>query len=54
MVKPNRPLERVEAPLAEPGPGEVLLKISGCGACHPDLGFCYDGVPIKSALRLAQ
>ena len=52
MVKPNHPLERVEAPLPEPGVGEVLLKVSGCGVCHTDLGFFYDGVPIKSELPL--
>ena len=39
MVKPNQPLERVEAPLPQPGDGEVLLKVSGCGVCHTDLGF---------------
>jgi 6-hydroxycyclohex-1-ene-1-carbonyl-CoA dehydrogenase len=52
MVKPNQPLARVEAPLPEAGDGEVLLKVSGCGVCHTDLGFFYDGVPIKSALPL--
>ncbi|MDJ0912187.1 MAG: 6-hydroxycyclohex-1-ene-1-carbonyl-CoA dehydrogenase [Desulfobacterales bacterium] len=52
MVKPNQPLERVESNLPEPGPGEVLLKVSGCGVCHTDLGFFYDGVPIKSELPL--
>lgn len=52
MVNPKQPLERVEAPLPEPKAGEVLLKVSGCGVCHTDLGFFYDGVPIKSALPL--
>jgi 6-hydroxycyclohex-1-ene-1-carbonyl-CoA dehydrogenase len=52
MVQPNQPLERVEAPLPEPGEGEVLLKVAGCGVCHTDLGFFYDGVPIKSDLPL--
>lgn len=52
MVNPNQPLERVEAPIPEPKAGEVLLKVSGCGVCHTDLGFLYDGVPIKSALPL--
>jgi 6-hydroxycyclohex-1-ene-1-carbonyl-CoA dehydrogenase len=52
MVKPNQPLERVQAPLPEPGAGQVLLKVSGCGVCHTDLGFFYDGVPIKSDLPL--
>jgi 6-hydroxycyclohex-1-ene-1-carbonyl-CoA dehydrogenase len=52
MVKPNQPMQRVEAPLPEPGAGEVLIKVSGCGVCHTDLGFFYDGVPIKSELPL--
>ena len=52
MVNPNRPLERVESPLPEPKAGEVLLKVSGCGVCHTDLGYFYDGVPTKSALPL--
>jgi 6-hydroxycyclohex-1-ene-1-carbonyl-CoA dehydrogenase len=52
MVAPNKPMERVEAPLPEPGEGEVLIKVSGCGVCHTDLGFLYDGVPIKSSLPL--
>lgn len=52
MVNPNQPLERVESPLPEPKAGEVLLKVSGCGVCHTDLGYFYDGVPVKSALPL--
>ena len=52
MVERNKPLERVEAPLPEPGAGEVLIKVAGCGVCHTDLGFFYDGVPIKSELPL--
>ena len=49
MVEPGKPLERVEAPLPEPGPGEVLVEVAGCGVCHTDLGFFYDGVRTKSA-----
>ena len=26
-------------------PGEVLVEIAGCGVCHTDLGYYYDGVP---------
>jgi 6-hydroxycyclohex-1-ene-1-carbonyl-CoA dehydrogenase len=52
MVERNKPLERVESPLPEPGAGEVLIKVAGCGVCHTDLGFFYDGVPIKSELPL--
>jgi 6-hydroxycyclohex-1-ene-1-carbonyl-CoA dehydrogenase len=25
--------------------GEVLVKVAGCGVCHTDLGYFYDGVP---------
>ena len=39
MVEPNRPLERVEVPIPEPGVGEVVLKVSGCGVCHTDLHY---------------
>ena len=25
--------------------GEVLVEVAGCGVCHTDLGYFYDGVP---------
>jgi 6-hydroxycyclohex-1-ene-1-carbonyl-CoA dehydrogenase len=52
MTEPGKPLEQVEAPIPEPGPGEALVKIAGCGVCHTDLGFYYDGVRTKSPLPL--
>jgi 6-hydroxycyclohex-1-ene-1-carbonyl-CoA dehydrogenase len=52
MVDPKKPLQRVETPLPTPGKGEVLLKVVGCGVCHTDLGFYYDGVRTKSPLPL--
>jgi len=52
MVEPKKPLERVEAELPAPGAGEVRLKVAGCGVCHTDLGFFYDGVRTKSPLPL--
>lgn len=52
MVEPKRSIERVESELPEPGNGEVLLKVAGCGVCHTDLGFFYDGVRTKSPLPL--
>lgn len=33
----SRPLEIVDAELAPPGPGEVLLRIRAAGLCHSDL-----------------
>jgi len=35
-----------------PGPDEVLVEIAGCGVCHTDLGYYYDGVRTKHALPL--
>ena len=52
MVDPQKPLQRVESPLPQPGAGEVLLRVVGCGVCHTDLGFYYDGVRTKSPLPL--
>ncbi|MDY0188356.1 MAG: zinc-dependent alcohol dehydrogenase family protein [Syntrophus sp. (in: bacteria)] len=31
------PLEFVELPIPEPGPGEILLRVSACGVCHTEL-----------------
>jgi 6-hydroxycyclohex-1-ene-1-carbonyl-CoA dehydrogenase len=36
----------------EPRPGEVLVRVAGCGLCHTDLGFFYDGVPTRHPLPL--
>ena len=37
---------------AEPAAGEVVVEVAGCGVCHTDLGYLYDGVPTKHALPL--
>ena len=31
------PLVRVERPVPEPGPGEVLVRVRACGVCRTDL-----------------
>ena len=33
----DEPLVRVELPVPEPAPGEVLLKVAACGVCHTEL-----------------
>ena len=33
-----------------PGRAEVLIEVAGCGVCHTDLGFYYEGVPTRHAL----
>ncbi len=37
-------LELVELPVPEPGDGEVLVKVAGCGLCHTDLHYLDHGV----------
>lgn len=41
-----------ETPLQELSPGEVLIEVAGCGLCHTDIGFAYEGVPTRHALPL--
>lgn len=38
-------LVRAELPMPELKSGEAVVKIAGCGVCHTDLGFFFDGVP---------
>ncbi len=52
MTAPGAPLERA-AFAADPGPGEVAVAIAGCGVCHTDLGYYYDGVRTNHPLPLA-
>lgn len=35
-----------------PGAGEVIVQVAGCGVCHTDLGFFYDGVPTRHPFPL--
>jgi len=52
MTAVNTPLQRA-AFEAAPGPGEVTVAVAGCGVCHTDLGYFYDGVRTNHALPLA-
>lgn len=47
MVEPGK-LAKVSIGVPEMKPGEVLVEIAGCGICHTDLGYFYDGVPTVS------
>ncbi len=49
--KPGAPMHRWERE-ATPGPHEVLVEVAGCGVCHTDLGFYYDGVPTRHPFPL--
>ena len=37
LVAPLQPPKLREVPVPEPGPGQVLVKVGGAGACHSDL-----------------
>src|SRR3989339_2150579 len=41
-------LQKTEIPAPELKAGEVLVEVAGCGVCHTDLGYFYDGVPTVS------
>lgn len=51
-------MTRQDAPLVpaefnpSPAPDEVVVEIAGCGVCHTDLGYYYDGVRTKHELPL--
>ena len=37
FVEWQQPGQLRDVPVPEPGPGEVLVKVGGAGACHSDL-----------------
>lgn len=45
-------LEPCDLALREPVADEVLLEVAGCGLCHTDIGFAFDGVPTRHPLPL--
>lgn len=47
MVEPGK-LARTSLDVPELQPGEALVEIAGCGVCHTDVGYFYDGVPTVS------
>lgn len=52
MTGKNEPFVEERFGLPAPGAGEVLIEIAGCGVCHTDLGYYYDGVRTKHELPL--
>ena len=39
-------LELVEAPVPEPGPGEVAVQVIACGICRTDLHVIDQEIPV--------
>ena len=52
MKAVGEPLTREPLELNDPPPGHVLVEVAGCGVCHTDLGFLYDGVRTNQPLPL--
>ena len=53
MVEPGRPMVRTEFEIGELAADQVVVEVAGCGVCHTDLGYYYDGVRTNQALPLA-
>jgi len=47
MTAPAEPLQHRTGALLEPGPGEAVVAVAGCGVCHTDLAFLYQGVKTR-------
>jgi 6-hydroxycyclohex-1-ene-1-carbonyl-CoA dehydrogenase len=52
MFELKQEFKFVEQEILEPGDGEVIVKIAGCGVCHTDLSFWHAGVKTKQSLPL--
>ena len=52
MTAPGAPLVR-DAFRPETADGDVVVEVAGCGVCHTDLGYYYDGVRTNQPLPLA-
>ena len=48
----NQPMVREAADPTPPKAGEVVVQVAGCGVCHTDLGYFYDGVRTNHPLPL--
>jgi 6-hydroxycyclohex-1-ene-1-carbonyl-CoA dehydrogenase len=52
MAAAKEPMRLVAREITEIPPGQVLVKVAGCGVCHTDLSFWHDGVRTRHALPL--
>ncbi|MFV0408635.1 MAG: alcohol dehydrogenase AdhP [Paracoccus sp. (in: a-proteobacteria)] len=43
----GKPLVIEDAPVPEPGPGQIQVKIEACGVCHTDLHAAHGDWPVK-------
>jgi len=52
MTAAGEPMVRSEFAPLSPGAGEVVVEVAGCGVCHTDLGYYYDGVRFNHPVPL--
>ncbi len=52
MEAVGQPMIETEIELRSPAADEVIVEIAGCGVCHTDLGYFYDGVRTNQPLPL--
>lgn len=52
LIGPGKPLVLTEGAGREPGVGEVLVEVAGCGLCHTDIGFIDGSVHTRADLPL--
>ncbi|MFQ5706598.1 MAG: 6-hydroxycyclohex-1-ene-1-carbonyl-CoA dehydrogenase [bacterium] len=52
MQQIAQPMQLTKLTLTDLAPDEVLVRVAGCGVCHTDLGFFYDGVRTVKSLPL--
>ncbi len=52
MTAPGEPFRKTLFDPFLPQNGEVVVEVAGCGVCHTDLGFFYDGVRVNHELPL--
>ncbi|HED64716.1 MAG TPA: 6-hydroxycyclohex-1-ene-1-carbonyl-CoA dehydrogenase [Planctomycetes bacterium] len=53
MTAVGEPLVRTTFPLEEVREGRARVRVVGCGVCHTDLGYLFDGVKPRAPLPLA-
>lgn len=46
MQQVAQPMQLKKLPFPPLSHNEVLLRVVGCGVCHTDLGFLYDGIKV--------
>lgn len=52
MTAVGEPMMKADFDPFPPSAGEVVVEVAGCGVCHTDLGYYYDGVRVNHGLPL--